>query len=98
MVDCHLEDLRLLQLGRPLLLEGRRHEATQFREGVVDAVTTPLLDDAATPLAGDAAAGGAVIAAVENGGKKRLISVNERLRRDGVRLWVREPRFTTRLG
>lgn len=80
VVDCHLEDLRLLQLGGALLFEGRWHETPQLREGVVDAVATPLLDDAATPLAGHAAAGGAVIAAAENADKKRLISVNEMLR------------------
>lgn len=83
VVDCHLQDLRLLQLGRALLLEGRRHETPQLREGIVDAVTTPLLDDAATPLAGHAAAGGAVIAAAENGGKRRLISVSEMLKMGG---------------
>lgn len=92
MVDCHLQNLRLLQLGRALLLEGRRHETPQLREGVVDAVTTPLLDDAATPLAGHAAAGGAVIAAAENGGKRRLISVSEMLR-EGGRAWRRDPGF-----
>lgn len=51
VVDRELQDLRLLQLGRALLLEGRGHETPQLAQGRVDPVPTPLLDDASAFLA-----------------------------------------------
>lgn len=51
VVDGHLEDLGLLQLGGALLLEGGRHEAAQLAKRVVDLIAASLLDHAAALLA-----------------------------------------------
>lgn len=51
MLDGQLQDLSLLQLGGSLLLVSGRHQTFQFGEGGVDAITSLLLDDAASLLA-----------------------------------------------
>lgn len=59
VVDCELQDFCLFQLGRSLFLEGGRNEAAQFVQARIDAVTPPLLDDPAPPLARHPAAAAA---------------------------------------
>lgn len=51
VVDRHLQDLSLLQLGGALLLEGGGYEAPQLRETSVDTVSATLLDDTSPLLA-----------------------------------------------
>ena len=68
VVDRHLEDLCLLQLGAARLFQGGGHEPPQLAEGHVDPVAAPLLDDAAAPAAGGAAAAGDVGAARDAAG------------------------------
>lgn len=72
VVDGHLQDLRLLQLGGSLLLEGGGHEAPQLRQRVVDAVTAPLLDDTSAPLAGRSASAGGAVVTTEGRRQRRL--------------------------
>ena len=50
MVDGHLEDFGLFEFGASLLLEGRWNESSEFEKRRVDAISTSLLDDAATLL------------------------------------------------
>lgn len=51
VVDGHLQDLSLLQLGGALLLEGGGYESPQLREAGVDAVSPTLLNDTSPLLA-----------------------------------------------
>lgn len=52
VVDGHLQDLRFLQLGGALLLEGTGHEPLELGERGVDAISALLLDDASALLPG----------------------------------------------
>ena len=55
VLDGHLEDLGLLELGGGRLLEGGGDEPLELVEAAVDPVPPPLLDDAPPPLARGAA-------------------------------------------
>ena len=48
MVDSHLQDLGLLQLGRARFLESLRNEPLELVERAVDPVSAALLDDPAS--------------------------------------------------
>jgi len=50
MVDCHLQDLGLLELGRPRLFQGLRDEPLQLVQGAVDPIPAALLDGPASPF------------------------------------------------
>jgi len=69
VVDGHLQDLGLLQLGRARFFEGLRDEPLEFVEGAVDPIPTAFFDDPASAFAvrvpvGLAAAGYRAVAAV----------------------------------
>ena len=54
MLDGHLEDVGLLQLGvaRRVLLQALQHQALQLRQAVVDASPATLLHDRLVDLLG----------------------------------------------